>query len=48
VVGATLPLSRMAQAHELLENGGARGLRGKVVIDVSGEAVASPLVQRAA
>jgi NADPH2:quinone reductase len=40
VIGATLPLSRMAEAHELLENGAARGLRGKVVIDVSGEAAA--------
>jgi NADPH:quinone reductase len=48
VVGAILPLDRMAEAHELLENGGARGLRGKVVIDVSDEAVAQPLVQRAA
>ena len=48
VVGATLPLARMAEAHDLLENGGARGLRGKVVIDVSGEALAPPLVQRAA
>jgi NADPH:quinone reductase-like Zn-dependent oxidoreductase len=48
VIGATLPLARMAEAHELLENGGARGLRGKVVIDVSGETLAPPLVQRAA
>ncbi len=38
VIGATLPLARMGEAHELLENGSARGLRGKVVIDVSGEA----------
>lgn len=40
VIGATLPLARMGEAHELLENGSARGLRGKVVIDVSGEASA--------
>ncbi len=40
VVGATLPLSRMGEAHELLENGSAHGLRGKVVIDVSGQAMA--------
>jgi NADPH:quinone reductase len=38
VIGATLPLARIGEAHELLENGSARGLRGKVVIDVSGEA----------
>lgn len=48
VIGAMLPLARMAEAHELLENGGARGLRGKVVIDVSGEAGALPLLQHAA
>ncbi len=46
VLGATLPLARMAEAHELLENGGARGLRGKVVIDVSGETVSLPSTQR--
>ncbi|WP_313605941.1 zinc-dependent alcohol dehydrogenase family protein [Rhizobium sp.] len=40
VIGATLPLARIGEAHELLENGSARGLRGKVVIDVSGEASA--------
>nr|WP_294167510.1 zinc-dependent alcohol dehydrogenase family protein [uncultured Sphingomonas sp.] len=38
VIGATLPLARMGEAHDLLENGAARALRGKVVIDVSGEA----------
>ena len=38
----------VAEAHELLENGTARGLRGKVVIDVSGEAVALPPASRAA
>ncbi len=47
VIGATLPLARMGEAHDLLENGFARGLRGKVVIDVSGEA-ALPPVERAA
>ena len=36
VIGATLPLARIGEAHALLENGSARGLRGKVVIDVSG------------
>lgn len=40
VIGATLTLARMGEAHDLLENGSARGLRGKVVIDVSGEAAA--------
>ncbi|KAG9608581.1 hypothetical protein KCV01_g4356, partial [Aureobasidium melanogenum] len=34
VIGAVLPLARMGEAHELLETGGARGLRGKVAIDV--------------
>jgi NADPH:quinone reductase-like Zn-dependent oxidoreductase len=48
VIGATLPLSRIAEAHQLLENGGARGIRGKVAIDVSGEAFATPLTKRAA
>ena len=48
VIGATLPLARMAEAHELLENGAARGLRGKVVIDVSGEAAALPPASQAA
>src|SRR3546814_1327414 len=46
VIGATLPLARMTEAHELLENGGARGLRGKVVIDVSGKAAALPDTRR--
>ncbi|RXD04821.1 NADPH:quinone oxidoreductase [Sphingomonas sp. UV9] len=48
VIGATLPLARMGDAHELLENGSARGLRGKVVIDVSGEAGALPTAEQAA
>lgn len=36
VIGATLPLASMGEAHDLLENGRAHGLRGKVVIDVAG------------
>ena len=48
VIGATLPLARMSEAHELLENGTARGLRGKVAIDVTGETLALPTVQRTA
>lgn len=35
VIGATLPLEEIAQAHELMENGSAHGLRGKIVIDVA-------------
>lgn len=42
VVGAVLPLARIGDAHELLENGGSRGLRGKVVIDVVGDTVQLP------
>jgi NADPH:quinone reductase and related Zn-dependent oxidoreductases len=38
VIGAVLPLERLAEGHEILEKGSRRGLRGKVVIDVSGEA----------
>jgi NADPH2:quinone reductase len=34
VVGAVFPLARVGEAHELLEAGGSRGLRGKVAIDV--------------
>lgn len=48
VIGATLPLARMSEAHELLENGTARGLRGKVAIDVAGDTLALPTIQRAA
>jgi NADPH:quinone reductase-like Zn-dependent oxidoreductase len=48
VIGATLPLARMGEAHDLLENGTARGLRGKVTIDVTGEVLALPPPQRAA
>lgn len=42
VVGAVLPLERLGEAHELLEAGGSRGLRGKVVIDVAGQTVDLP------
>lgn len=36
VIGATFPLERMSEAHDLLENGRAHGLRGKVAIDTAG------------
>lgn len=42
VVGAVLPLARVGDAHELLEAGGSRGLRGKVAIDVVGQTVLLP------
>lgn len=42
VIGAVLPLARIGEAHELLEAGSSRGLRGKVAIDVVGETVALP------
>jgi len=42
VVGAVLPLARIGEAHELLEAGSARGLRGKVAIDVAGQTVKLP------
>ena len=45
VIGAVLPLARIGEAHELLEGGGALGLRGKVAIDVAGETVALPKPQ---
>ncbi len=38
VIGAVLPLERMGDAHQLLENGTRHGLRGKVAIDVAGGA----------
>lgn len=38
VIGAVLPLERIGEGHEVLETGSRRGLRGKVAIDVSGEA----------
>ncbi|GAB3116199.1 zinc-dependent alcohol dehydrogenase family protein [Novispirillum itersonii] len=43
VIGATLPLARMGDAHTLLETGGPRGLRGKVTIDVVGQSVFLPV-----
>ena len=42
VIGATLPLARMGDAHELLENRRSYALRGKVAIDVAGQTVALP------
>ncbi len=49
VIGAVLPLERIAEGHEVLETGSRRGLRGKVAIDVSGQAktVEPPLVAAA-
>jgi NADPH:quinone reductase-like Zn-dependent oxidoreductase len=42
VIGATLPLARMGEAHELLENRRSYALHGKVAIDVAGGTVALP------
>ena len=42
VIGAVLPLARMNEAHELLESGGPRRLRGKVAIDIVGQTVVLP------
>jgi len=42
VIGATLPLARTGEAHEILENRRSYALRGKVVIDVAGDTVALP------
>jgi NADPH:quinone reductase-like Zn-dependent oxidoreductase len=42
VIGATLPLARMGEAHELLENRRSYALHGKVAIDVAGGSVALP------
>ncbi|OBB61553.1 NADPH:quinone oxidoreductase [Mycobacterium sp. 852013-51886_SCH5428379] len=42
IIGATLPLARMGEAHELLENRRAYVLHGKVAIDVAGDTVALP------
>jgi NADPH:quinone reductase-like Zn-dependent oxidoreductase len=47
VIGAVFPLARMGEAHDLLENGRKHSLRGKVAIDVSGEAEALYPDQRA-
>lgn len=42
VIGAVLPLARVGEAHELLEGGSSRGLRGKMAIDVVGQTVELP------
>ena len=42
VIGAILPLARMGEAHELLENRRSYALRGKVAIDVAGGTVVLP------
>jgi len=49
VIGAVLPLERLAEGHEVLETGSRRGLRGKVAIDISGDAetIEPPLVAAA-
>lgn len=45
VIGAVLPLVRTGEAHELLEGGSSRGLRGKVAIDVVGQTVELPALR---
>jgi NADPH:quinone reductase-like Zn-dependent oxidoreductase len=42
VVGAVLPLPRVGEAHELLENRQSYALHGKVAIDVAGDTVVLP------
>lgn len=42
VIGAILPLARIGEAHELLENRRAYALHGKVAIDVVGQTVVLP------
>ncbi|WP_442864273.1 zinc-binding dehydrogenase [Arthrobacter sp. ATA002] len=42
VIGAVLPLARMGEAHELLENRRSYALHGKVAIDVAGDTVMLP------
>lgn len=42
VIGATLPLARIGEAHALLENRQSFVLHGKVAIDVAGETSALP------
>lgn len=42
VIGAVLPLARISEAHEMLEGGSSRGLRGKLVIDVVGQTIKLP------
>lgn len=39
ILGATLPLARIGQAHDLLENRGNHKIRGKIAIDVAGQTV---------
>lgn len=47
VIGATLPLARVGEAHELLENRQRYTLRGKVAIDVAGDTVELPPLRAA-
>jgi NADPH:quinone reductase-like Zn-dependent oxidoreductase len=42
VIGAVLPLASVGEAHELLEDGSSRGLRGKVAIDIVGQSFETP------
>jgi NADPH:quinone reductase len=42
VVGATFPLARIGEAHDLLENKRSYVLHGKIAIDVTGETLALP------
>jgi len=42
VVGAVLPLARVGEAHDLLENRQSYVLHGKVAIDVAGDTVVLP------
>ena len=42
VIGATLPLARIGEAHEVLENRRSYALHGKIAIDVTGETVTLP------
>jgi NADPH2:quinone reductase len=42
VIGAVLPLASVGEAHELLEAGSSRGLRGKVAIDIVGQSFELP------
>ena len=42
VIGATLPLARIGEAHQILEDRRSYALYGKVAIDVAGESVALP------
>lgn len=48
VIGAVLPLSRMGEAHELLENTSKNAIRGKVAIDVAGQTIMLPRTYQAA